>query len=153
MTEQSTNLRFERRPSYVLPEHRPLYKIAQVLLILYLASRDGKSTLPRLHLFNWALKSDARHKLLEYASENKFLTVPAWGFDPVLAIGVRFAIAEDLIQENTTGYEITEAGVNFVQKIIEDDTLFVSEKNLIRKIGKRITEKMVDVTARGWEIE
>jgi hypothetical protein len=153
MTELSTHLRFERRPSYVLPEHRPLYKISQVLLILHLASREGKSTLPRLHLFNWALKSSARHKLLESAAEQKSLSVPAWGFDPALAIAVRFAIAEGLIQENKTGYEITETGLIFVQKIIENESILVSEKSLIEKIGKRITEKMVDVTARGWETE
>src|SRR3546814_3539930 len=55
--EERNWLRFERRPSPVLAEHRPMYKIGQVLLILFLASRGGRSSLPRLQLFNWAMKS------------------------------------------------------------------------------------------------
>ena len=75
MTESMSGLLFERKPSPVLAEHRPLYKIGQVLLILHLASRAGRSRLLRLHLFNWALKSVDRQKLLIHASTAKELKV------------------------------------------------------------------------------
>lgn len=149
--EKKRRLRFERRPSPVLAEHRPMYKIGQVLLILSLASRGGKSSLPRLQLFNWAMKSIKRQEQLVLAVGEKTLQVPAWGFDPALAIAVRIAIAEGLIAENSTGYEISEAGDFFVKQILKEADLFGRERSFLSAVGKGLTEGMVEATASGWE--
>lgn len=153
MTEPMSGLLFERKPSPVLAEHRPLYKIGQVLLILHLSSRAGRSRLLRLHLFNWALKSVDRQKLLIHASTAKELKVSAWGFDPALAIAVRFAIAEGLVREESPGYEITDEGVSFVKEILKDPELFSTDAVFLHQVGKGITEAMVDAVANGWEAQ
>lgn len=149
--EERRRLRFERRPAPVLAEHRPMYKIGQVLLVLSIASRGSKSSLPRLQLFNWALKSPERQAQLQRAVERKELQVPAWGFDPALAIAVRIAIAEGLVAENSTGYETTETGELFVREILKDADLFGPERSFLSAIGKGLTEGMVETTASGWE--
>ena len=149
--KERRRLRFERRPSPVLAEHRPMYKIGQVLLILAIASRGNKSSLPGLQLFNWALKATERQALLEKAVEKKELQVPAWGFDPALAIAIRIAIAEGLVAENATGYEISEAGDLFVKEILKDADLFGPERSFLSSLGKGVTEGMVEATASGWE--
>ncbi len=149
--KERNRLRFERRPSPVLAEHRPMYKIGQVLLILSLASRGGKSSLPRLQLFNWAMKSTKRQQKLVLAVGEKVLQVPAWGFDPALAIAVRFAIAEGLVAENSTGYEISEAGEFFAREVLKDAELFSRERSFLAAVGKGLTEGMVEATASGWE--
>lgn len=151
LVPEKSHLRFERRPSPIMAEHRPLYKIGQILLILHIASRSGKSSLPRLHLFNWALKSAERREMMLKAAERGTLSVPAWGFDPVLAIAVRYAIAEGLVKEISTGYELTETGELFVREIIKDIDLFFSDRAFLEKVGKKITGAMVDATANGWE--
>lgn len=135
-----------------MADHRPLYKIGQILLILHIASRGGKSSLPRLHLFNWALKSAERREMLLRAAESGTLSVPAWGFDPMLAIAVRYAIAERLVKENSTGYEITEPGEIFVREIIKDIELFFTDRAFLEKVGKNITGAMVDAAANSWEV-
>ena len=144
-------LRFERRPSPVLVEHRPVYKISQLLLVLHISSRGGKSTLPRLHLFNWALKRTDRIRKLVDAAKAKVLQVTAWGFDPALAIAIRFAVAEDLVQSTSTGYQLSEKGRNFIVEVLKDPDVFASERTLLTEIGKDITEAMVDKVAKGWE--
>lgn len=151
MTEPRRRLRFERRPSPVLAEHRPMYKIGQVLLVLSIASRGGKSSLPRLQLFNWALKSPERRAQLVRAVRAKELQVPAWGFDPVLAIALRIVIAEGLVAETSTGYEITESGQVLVKDILKDADLFGPERSFLSTLGKGLTEGMVEATASGWE--
>lgn len=151
MTERVTKLRFHRRPSPVLPEHRPMYKIGQVLLVLQIASHGGKSRLARLHLLNWALKRPERQMQLIAASQSKRLAVEAWGFDPALAIAIRFAISEGLIEETSTGYGISESGRDFVQLLTKNVDVFVTEKNFLEQIGKKVTEAMVDEVASGWE--
>ena len=37
-------LKFHRKDMPIMVEHRPIYKITQILLILYLASRGKKSS-------------------------------------------------------------------------------------------------------------
>lgn len=144
-------LRFERRPSPVLVEHRPLYKICQLLLVLFISSRAGKSTLPRLHLFNWALKRTDRIQKLVDAAKAKVLHMTAWGFDPALAIAIRFAVAEDLVQPTSTGYQLSDKGRTFILEVLKDADAFASERGLLKQIGKDITESMVETVAKGWE--
>jgi len=148
---EARRLRFERRPSPVLSEHRPLYKIGQLLLVLSIASTRKKSTLPRLQLFNWALKSSVRKTQLLEAAKSGRLTVTAWGFDPTLAVALRIAIAENLINKNSTGYEMAEGGVSFLEKVILDESSFFPEREFLSLIGRKVTEKMVEETAKGWE--
>jgi hypothetical protein len=145
-----TELKFNLRPSPVLPEHRPLYKITQVLLVLD-ASRGGKSSLLRLHLFNWAFKSQPRLNLLTQAVEENALSFPTWGFDPALAIALRFAVAEKLIGVVSSGYKIEETGRLFLKEVLQDYEMFAKEKLVLAEIGKAITEKMVQSVAKAWE--
>lgn len=144
-------LHFERRPSPVLVEHRPLYKIAQLLLVLQMSSRGERSTLPRLHLFNWALKRNDRIQKLVEAAKAKVLHMTAWGFDPALAIAIRFAIAEDLVKSTSTGYQLSDKGGAFIDEVLRDTDAFANERKLLTQIGKDITEAMVDKVAKGWE--
>lgn len=150
LVPEKRRLRFVRRPSPVLVEHRPLYKITQLLLVLQLSSRGGKSTLARLHLFNWALKRTDRIQKLVDAAKLEVLLITAWGFDPALAIAIRFAIAEDLVQQTSTGYRIADKGKAFIAEVLKDSEAFAKERNLLTEIGKDITETMVDNVAKGW---
>lgn len=151
-TQEVRRLKFERRPSPVFAEHRPLYKIGQLLLVFLIASTKQKSTLPRLQLFNWALQSSARKTQLIEDTKNRRLTVTAWGFDPTLAVALRIAISENLIGENSTGYELAEGGKFFIEKIMLDDNSFAPEREFLSAVGKKVTEKMVEEIAKGWEI-
>ena len=144
-------LRFVRRPSPVLVEHRPLYKITQLLLVLHMSSRGGKSTLPRLHLFNWALKSTDRIQKLLEAAKAKVLRMTAWGFDPALAIAIRFAVAENMVEATSTGYQLTDKGRDFIAEVLKDGDAFGPERELLTRIGTDITEGMVVRVAKGWE--
>lgn len=145
------HLLFERRPSPVLVEHRPLYKITQLLLVLQMSSRGGKSTLPRLHLFNWALKRTDRIQKLVEAAKAKVLNMTAWGFDPALAIAIRFAVAEDLVKPTSTGYQLSDKGKAFIAEVLREPDAFANERKLLIQVGKDITEAMVDKVAKGWE--
>ena len=92
-------MKFIQRPAPVFVEHRPIYKIGQILLILYLSSRGFKSSLTRLQLFNWLIKERVRKDKVILSIKNNKLDVYAWGFDPALTIALRYAIAEKLIDE------------------------------------------------------
>jgi len=152
MTETKTRLLFQRRPAPVLAEHRPMYKICQFLLVLRMASRSGKSSLPRLHLFNWAFKRHDRSARIVEAAKSKELRVTAWGFDPALAVALKYGIAEGLVRTVSTGYELTDRGIALADTVIKDIDVFGAEKAILISIGKDITEGMVEAVAKDWEV-
>lgn len=145
-----SNLRFTIRPAPVLPEHRPLYKISQLLLILSISSRGGKSSLPRLQLLNWGLKTKARSAALEAGATTGKLLLTGWGFDPAVPLALIYAVSEGLIKDVSTGYELTEDGESFVRKFRQSG-LLGNEYETLQRIGKRITETMVNKVAQSWE--
>jgi hypothetical protein len=142
-------IKFNKRPAPVLVEHRPVYKIGQITLILYISSRAYKSSLTRLHLFNWVLKDKNRQKDLLNTVENGNFRISAWGFDPALTIAIRFAIAEKLLFEESSGYKLTDLGIRFAKKIMLDDSIFPEEK-ILSLIKKSITEGMVESVTKSW---
>lgn len=148
-----STLKFKLRPSPVLPEHRPLYKISQVILTLWLACRSNRSSLLRLHLFNWAMKSGERRQQLIAASRTKKLNLVTWGFDPMLANALTYAKASDLVTSNAKGYELTDAGEIFAKDLMSDNQVLTAEKELFKEIGKSITEGMVDDASREWSLQ
>lgn len=144
-------IKFIRRPAPVFVEHRPIYKIGQIILILYLSSRAYKSSLTRLHLFNWVLKEQRRKENLINSLKGGNLKISAWGFDPALTIAIRFAIAEKLLFEESTGYKLSEKGIQFSKEIMSDSSLFTQEKEFLVSIKKGLTEAMVESVAKSWK--
>ena len=144
-------LKFIRRPIPVLSELRPLYKMSQALLILHLSGRGGRSSLPKIHLLNWALKTPERIRSLTIGAEQGQLQLPIWGFDPAMAIALNLAFSESLIAPTTTGFELTAFGKTYVELILADDSVLSEEKAALRSIGKKITEDMVSTVSKGWE--
>lgn len=146
-------LTFTRKPMPVIPEQRPMYKIAMILLILKICSSGGKSSLLRLHLFNWALFDEKRFQSLVLSAERKELIMGVWGVDPSLNMALALAVSEQLLmKENNGSYKITTKGDLFIadSKLI---TLFSSEVLQLKKVSKKITEAMVKAAAKRWENE
>ena len=152
-TQDVGKLRFQIRPSPVLADHRPLFKISPILLILEISSRSGRSSLPRLQLFSWAMRKTVRQNALIAAAESSQLAVQAWGFDPALVIALKFACAEQLIRPVSTGYEITDRGTLFIKDINKNADLLADEKLFLHRIGKKITETMVNAVVESWRNE
>lgn len=141
-------LRFNRKKASVLPEMRPMFKIAKILLILNKCCSGGKGSLLKLHLFNWAMLDDKRMKILQLSSERKEIILGVWGIDPSLNLALSFAISEGLIVKTKNGmFQLTSKA----DKFIRDSNLSIMfESKELSVIGKRITEKMVEDTAKRW---
>ncbi|HFG2187586.1 TPA: hypothetical protein ACGF8O_003651, partial [Vibrio cholerae] len=104
------SIRFHRRPMPVIADHRPMYKISLLLLILKECSIGGTSSLIRLHLFNWALKDKKRMNQLMLSADNKELTFDIWGMDPTVNFAISHSIANGLMVKIPSGYKITQKG-------------------------------------------
>ena len=145
-----SKLTFQRKPMPLMAEHRPIYKITQLLLVLYLSSRGKKSSLIRLHLFSWVLKDEIRKKMLfESANQNQIL-FGVWGVDPAVNISLQYAEAEGLIIKSGLSYKLTQDGIKYVSEI-DSEIAFKDDYFFLQSIGSKITEGMVENIIREWE--
>lgn len=143
-------LTFHRKPMPLMAEHRPIYKITQLLLILHLSSRGNKSSLIRLHLFSWVLKDERRKMmLLESAKQNKVL-FGVWGVDPAVNISLQYAEAEGLISKSGLSYKLTQYGAQYILKI-DNDMAFKDDYFSLESLGSKITEGIVENIVGEWE--
>jgi len=145
-----SSLAFNLRPSVVLPDHRPLFKITQILLVLLLASHGKKSSLVRLQLLNWVLKDESRRARLLDASTSKVLQLPAWGLDPALDTALSKAQAEGLVDRTKVGIKLSESGRKFCMCALQAG-LFEDDAAYLRKLGTAITETMVGAIVERWK--
>lgn len=146
-------LEFHRKKSSVLPDLRPMYKISTILIILKLCCTGEKSSLLKLHLFNWALLDTKKLNMLETSADKKELLLGVWGIDPALNMALHYSLGEGLVCKlNNGSYKLTRKGDDF---IIGSDlpTLLDGKVAVLKRISKRISEKMVTESANRWKNE
>ena len=137
----------KNRPIY--PELRIMYRIVQILLILDISSRGKKSSLIRLHLFNWGLNcQENRTALLKFARDMK-QGINFWSVDPMLNRAVEFAVADKLIKRENNNYSITDEGKAYIT-LVKNNEVFDNDISLLKMIGKNITESLVSKQLELW---
>ncbi|CQD48590.1 hypothetical protein [Yersinia intermedia] len=145
-----SRITFERKPMPIYAGFRPLFKICQILLILDLASRAKNSSLIRLHLFVWILKDEQRKEMLLKIVKEKLEIPSVWGIEPSVNFALQFAIAEGFIIKSGISYKLSPIGMLFIKNSNAYD-LFFDETIFLKKIGSKITEKMVDTATNLWK--
>lgn len=147
------HITFHKRPIPVQPEYRPVYKIAQIVIGLKKSCRKSKASLPLLHLFSWALKSNENEKLIhDYLKSPSTTLLEVWNFEPSLNRALHFAQAENLIEMILPQghYSLTERGHKFADVLIESDLVLLQEKAFFDSIKYSITEKLVQDISKKW---
>ena len=139
---ESQSFRFTRRPMAIAAELRPDWKIGAVLLILHLSSHGGKSSLRRLHILNWALRSSKNRAEFEQVREHQQpLFSFQFRFEPALGRAINLAVGEKLIEwVGGDRLQITAKGKRWVTEILKDEAVMQEERDFLQRIGKSITE-------------
>lgn len=137
---------FKRRPVPVPAEARPSWKVAELLVILQISSRGGKSTLKRLHLLNWAVRSVAnRHAFRESRSAPSPLFRFNVRFEPAFSRAIDLAAGQSLVDwVSGDKIQLSAKGTELAQKILADPAVLQEERAFLRDLGKSVTEKEAD---------
>lgn len=150
--EGNKYISFNERKTPLYPNYRPMYKVSQILLILYFNGYAGKASLLKLHLFSWALKSyENMNSLKEFVTSNYEQKLHFFGIESTLNRALNLAYAEKLIDFDNGSYKLLEKGKSFAEEIIEDETLFTNEKQVLKLIGKKIPEKIINNLINHWK--
>ena len=142
---------FKSRPEAIPADLRPLWRIAIITLILHRASRGGKSTVGRLHVINWAIRTKENMQTLINIIEGKLApdTIIA-RIEPSLNRAVDLAHGEGLIERpGGDRISLTAKGQLAAESINKQADLFVEEKRFLKAIGKSVTEQMVQAIFAG----
>ncbi len=134
--------RFKRRPIAIAPDFRKDWKIALLLLILEICSRGGKSSLKRLHVINWAVRTARHQREFEEARE---LNAPLFAFkvrfEPAFSRAIEFAEAQRLIAwVDGDRVQITQFGRTYAGAIIKNKEILTAEIAFLKQVGKSVSE-------------
>jgi len=151
MDSKLNHFTFTKRAIPLYPNYRPMYKISLILMILYLNGYNGKASLLKLHLFSWALKSpDNLDALKHFAISNQKRGINFFGIELTLNRALHLAIAEGLVEYIEEKYGLLPKGNNFINDILKNKDLFVYEKQVLKLIGKKITDKKMNDLKNIW---
>src|ERR1039458_4263048 len=138
----SQSFRFTKRPMAIAAELRPDWKIAALLLVLHLSSRGGKSSLRRLHILNWALRSSKNRAEFEEVREHQQpLFSFQFRFEPALGRAINLAVGEKYVEwVGGNRLQITAKGKRWAAEILKDESVMQEERDFLTRVGKDITE-------------
>jgi hypothetical protein len=145
-------LKFTKKRMAILPDYRPMYKLAQIVLVLKISCRTKTSSLLKLHLFSWALRSDKNMDELSFWVRNRFKKqIPIWNIDPALNRALELAIIENLCEIHNGKYRLTTKGEEFCQVIRGDSDILEREITFLERLGSKVTEKQIDNITQIWK--
>lgn len=137
---------FRARPTAVPGDLRPAWRIGLIVMLLKQCCRQQRSSLTRLHVLNWAVRSESNVQNLMSLLSGRFspdtLIVR---FDPAVNRAVDFAIGEGLIaRPDGARVQLTALGHTFAEQIVEHDDLFIAEKKFTAALKTKVSEALVD---------
>ncbi len=140
--DEIKEIRFSRNKVPIPPEMRPIYRISQIILVLYFSSTKQTASLLKLQLFNWGLQNAGRYeRLIKLKETNHF---PIIRFDPFLNRALNYGVGMGVLAFNkkTGKFSLTEKGEAFAQNIINKE-VFLEEKKFLKAIRKSLSDAYI----------
>ena len=146
---------FSKKPISIPPEYRPSYSIALIVLILKICCQGSKSSLLKLHLINWALKSNEnKDSLKKFVLSNYTENSKTWGIEPSLNRALNYSVHEEICSIENGKYLLLEKGEIFFSKIVENPEYLNQEIDFLNFLGKRkITDNRIDSIFKKWKTQ
>jgi hypothetical protein len=147
LTLQPERFSFRSRPIAVPGDLRIEWRISVIVLMLG-HSRAKRASLAKLHILNDAIRAARSEHLLELVVKAAPGKMP-WTFrvEPAFGRAVDFAVGDKLAGWTTTAdrsaLQLTAQGVHLFEALTRDADLLTSEKDVLAKYAKTMTETMV----------
>jgi len=140
---------FQKRPNPLSPQYRVIWGLSILVLILEVGSNRKSSSIKRLHLLNWAIKSDENQQQMSKLIENRSSIVSEFiKYDPAFTRAIEYAIADELVEMKNNKKNkplcLIEKGTKLVKEIIAVKSCLEDEKTFLRQKGKLITNELAE---------
>lgn len=143
-------IHFEMRPAPVPSGLRLVWRLALVTLTMRICCRNYRTSLQRLQVLNWALRSSGARSILLAAIEgHKRPEDVIVRYEPAFTRVISFAAAEGLILSPADKrLELTASGEALAEDVLEADDCLVPEKSFLLTLGQRVTEDWINRLVR-----
>lgn len=132
---------FVERPRPIDAEERILWRLPQLLLAFYF-SRGKRSSLNRIELIMWAIRSRKALTVLRGAldgSRNPDAVLVRQ--DRSVEHLVALALGEGLLHRNRSlRFQLTATGSRMVEEILAVQDLLIAEREVVQQLARRVTE-------------
>lgn len=144
--ELKTEFLFRRQPVAIPGDLRPGWRIGLLVLLLNNCCRSGRTSLTRLHVLSWGIRTKENRRALQAAIEGALspdsLVVRV---EPFLNRAVDFAIGEGLVRRyGGNKIELIPNGRELAEELGKIETAYVVEKQFIATIHQGVTETLVN---------
>lgn len=135
---------FHERPTPLPPQSRVIWGLAILVLILEICSRSRRSSISRLHILNWAVRSNENRQQMVELLENRLSPLATLvRFDPGFNRAIEYALAEGLVEMKNNGRILLgQDGRRLAQEIISLKDCLSDEKVFLREKGSAVTEEL-----------
>jgi len=149
----ANKITFSKKPISIPPEYRPSYTIGLIVLILKLSCQSSKSSLLKLHLIYWALKSsENQESILKFIKSNYKESSKTWGIEPSLNRALNYAVHEQICSITSGKYKLSDKGEVLYNKLIQNKDYLEKEIDFLNFLGKRkITDNRIDSIYKKWK--
>ena len=136
---------FRKRPIAVPGDLRPGWRIGLIALLLLKCCRAGRTSITRLHVLSWGIRTgESRKALLVSLSGRTSPDSLIVRFEPSLNRAVDFAVGEGLVRrESGSRIQLTDRGRTLAEQIDAASDAFMVEKDFIATIRQSVTEEYV----------
>lgn len=151
LSEVSAKFTFKRRPISLPGDLRPDWRIAVLVLTLRKCSHGGQSTLRRLHVLNWAIRSaTSREAFIRRLDGQNLPDEVLVRYDPALNRAIDLARGLGLVDRVTGNrVKITQPGIRLADDIDATPNILAEERTFLSNLRGRATEAIVDKLVRG----
>ena len=144
--ELKTKFLFRRQPVAIPGDLRPGWRIGLLVLLLNNCCRSGRTSLARLHVLSWGIRTKENRRDLQAAIEGTLspdsLVIRV---EPFLNRAVDFAIGEGLVRRSGgSKIELISKGKELARELGKIETIYVIEKQFIEAIHQEVTETLVN---------
>lgn len=135
---------FHDRPTPLQPQLRVIWGLAILVLILEVCSRSRRSSISRLHILNWAVRSsENRQYMIELLEDRLSPLATLVRYDPGFNRAIEYALAEGLVEMKNNGRIVLEQnGRNLAQEILALKDCLSEEKKFLKEMGSAVTEEL-----------
>lgn len=142
---------FRRRPVAIPGDLRPSWRIGLIVLLLNKCCRGRHTSLTRLHVLSWGIRTEKNRSDLKSAIKGALQPDSIIvRFEPFLNRSIDYAIGEGLIRRSGSKIELTPRGQKLAEELEQVESVYIIEKHFIDEIRQSVTEMLVN-NMFGWK--
>lgn len=151
-TKPDSGFTFNRVPTPLAPENRPIWRISLIALILFQLSRGHKASSQKILALSSIISSKHKRAIFNSVlSKDQSSSKLNIRFDPSVNRAIDFGIAEGILcLDRPKNVCLTEKGIAFAEKLIATEDVFSLEREFMGKFSKNaLNERVVNELITG----